>query len=164
MMVRFIVLAFLAFLLSATAIGSDMRSWQGQRARADAFEVVVIRTVGGWRALWLDIGQDAPIPWPENAMGVAVFLGGRTSGGYQAEILGIERRGCLAVVRFRERGPGSGEPVIKMLTAPWAAAIVPSASGPVVFEREGAEERPLAMPASEGARLAQVGEICGSLP
>jgi hypothetical protein len=95
-------------------------------------------------------------------MGVALFSGLKPSGGHAADILGVERRGCLTVVRFSERSPGPDSIVTKILTTPWAVATVAVSEYPVVFERAGGSGGTPLIPLEEASRVAQAKEACGS--
>lgn len=147
-------------LMVGQANAGPAEHWAGIRSNLSEPEVAVVRSESAWQALWSGIGREPPMPLPDGRMAVAVLAGQRPSGGYHVDIRETEVRGCLQIVRYAERGPGSDQAVTKMLTAPWAVALLPVTARPVVFEREGAEERPLRLPAEEGRRLAQLGEIC----
>lgn len=143
---------------------SDKTSWQGSWAPVRAPHIAVARDAEAWQRLWRDwLDSPPPRALPEGSIGAAVFLGPRRTGGHGVEIVGIEPRDCVDVVRFAEHTPAAGAIVTQAFTTPWAIAILPGSSRPIVFERRQAtgDSQPVLL-APEGMRLVQMSEICAA--
>jgi hypothetical protein len=99
----------------------------------------VARTPDDWQALWQRHAPGRPAPAVDftTHMVVAVFLGSRPSGGYQAEITGITTAGEVMVVQWAERRPGPGQVAAQVMTAPSHLVTVPRHAGEVRFEQVG---------------------------
>ena len=97
----------------------------------------VARTPDEWQALWQRHAPGRPAPAVDftTQMVVAVFLGSRPSGGYQAEITGISTDGDVLVVRWAERRPGPGQVAAQVMTSPSHLVTVPRHQGDVRFEK-----------------------------
>jgi VWFA-related protein len=99
----------------------------------------VARTPDEWQALWQRHAPGRPAPTVDltRDMVVAVFLGSRPSGGYQAEITGIRTEGNVLVVQWAERRPAPGQVAAQVMTAPAHLVTVPRYDGDVRFEKVG---------------------------
>jgi len=102
--------------------------------------LAVARDAAAWRALWAEHCANLfpPPPPPEvdfsTHMVVAVFLGTRTSGGYEVAIDECAREGARLVVRARESRPEAGAMLTAALTAPYEFVLVPPAPGTPALE------------------------------
>jgi hypothetical protein len=114
-------------------LNSDMMSG------IDRPQLAVARTPDEWQALWQRHapGRAAPAVDFSRHMVVAVFLGSRPSGGYQAEITRITTDGPLMVVQWAERRPGPGQMAAQVMTSPSHLVTVPRHAGEVRFEQVG---------------------------
>jgi hypothetical protein len=112
-------------------LNSDMMSG------IDRAQQSVVRTADEWQSLWQRHapGRAAPVVDFTGNMVVAVFLGSRPSGGYQAEITGITTDGSVMVVQWAERRPAPGQAAAQVMTSPAHLVIVPRHSGEVRFEK-----------------------------
>ena len=116
-----------------TTINSDMMSG------IDRSEQLVVRTAADWQSLWRRHAPSRPAPTVDftKQMIVAVFLGSRPSGGYQAEITGVRSDGKTLIVQWLERRPGPGQMAAQVMTAPSHIVAVPRHEGEVRFEKSG---------------------------
>ena len=114
-------------------LNSDMMSG------IDRPEQVVARTADEFRSLWQRHAPGRPVPVVDFAkqMILAVFLGSRPSGGYQAEITGITTQGDVMVVQWAERRPGPEQVAAQVMTSPSHLVAVPRSAGEVRFEKVG---------------------------
>lgn len=99
---------------------------------------VVVRTAPEWHQLWrAHTGSDSGRPNVDfgSQMVVGVFLGARTTGGYDVEIAGVELVEGALVVRYTERTPAPGAVLAQVITAPFHLVSVGKFDGPVRFER-----------------------------
>lgn len=114
-------------------LNSDMMSG------IDQPQQIVARTADEFQALWRRHapGRSAPAVDFTKQMVVAVFLGSRPSGGYQAEITGIRTAGDVMVVQWSERRPGPGQVAAQVMTSPSHLVTVPRHQGEVRFEKVG---------------------------
>ncbi|TAJ42066.1 MAG: protease complex subunit PrcB family protein [Reyranella sp.] len=153
---------FMAFAWTSALAQADATMWNGAYAQVRANYVDVARDQAAWETLWRTwVGADPPRSLPVGSMGVAVFIGPRRTGGYDVEVLGIEQRDCLDVVKFVEHVPSQGAFITQAFTMPWTIALLPVSGRPIVFERQGAmADTRLLLPASDGGRLMQMSEIC----
>jgi hypothetical protein len=110
-----------------------------QMSGIDRAEQVVVRSSPEWQALWQRHAAGRPAPAVDftKNMVVAVFLGARSSGGYQVEITGVRTEGPLLVVQWSERQPAPGQMAAQVLTAPAHLVVVPRHAGEVRFEKVG---------------------------
>ena len=111
---------------------------RGPLSHVETARESVARTDAEWTALWKAHAPSAPKPRVDMAgrTVVAVFLGLRPSGGYAAEIVGIDRQADALVVTWRERRPGPDDVASAVLTQPFHVVSVERFSGPVRFARE----------------------------
>lgn len=156
---RFLPLLVCLLAIAPAQAASD-RSWSGIHSNVAELAVRVSRTEADWTALWAEIGRTPPTALPQGKMGVAVFLGFRSSGGFAVRVDAFEDGECLRVVRFAEAPPPPGAAAIKMITFPWTVELLPATEKPVVFEPAAPQSRRSIIPASEGTRLAALSEAC----
>lgn len=102
-------------------------------------EQVVARTADEFQAVWQRHAPGRPVPAVDftTHMVVAVFLGSRSSSGYQAEITGVTTAGPVMVVRWEERRPAPGQVAAMVMTAPSHLVTVAHHEGDVRFEKVG---------------------------
>jgi hypothetical protein len=114
-------------------LNSDMMSG------IDRPQQVVARTSDEFQLLWQRHAPGRPAPAVDFAksMVVAVFLGSRPSGGYQAEITEISTEGNVMVVQWAERRPGPGQLAAQVMTSPSHLVTVSRHQGEVRFEKVG---------------------------
>ncbi|MBI4533234.1 MAG: protease complex subunit PrcB family protein [Candidatus Melainabacteria bacterium] len=103
-------------------------------------ESLVIRDEGDWLALWRRHASNRfPAPSAPNVnfsseMIIAVFSGGRGSGGYAIKVERITDSGTELVVTVGETGPERGNINTMALTQPFHMVQLAKASVPVVFQ------------------------------
>lgn len=97
-------------------------NWNGQTCGVSAPSTRVILTHSQWSALWQDIGAPAPDVDLSKNFAVAVFLGGRRTGGFSVGFREPRRdpSGTL-VVSFKTHEPQGF--AIQMLTRPYAVRL-----------------------------------------
>lgn len=108
-------------------------AWQGDISAVTERWETVARTSDEWRSLWSKVGLPAPDSLSGDRMGVAIFLGARTSGGYAVSLEAPEASGPGLVVPYRETVPGPNDPVGQTPTAPFAIRVVEARPGAVSF-------------------------------
>ncbi|HEY3376445.1 MAG TPA: protease complex subunit PrcB family protein, partial [Armatimonadota bacterium] len=67
-------------------------------------------------------------------MAVGVFIGSRPTGGYAVAITSVERIDDRVTVRYRVSAPQAGQVVTQGVTYPYAIAIIPASTLPVMFQ------------------------------
>lgn len=123
--------------------------FQGTQSQAVAPQPAVIRDRQVWAKLWADnFGATMAVPEVDFAqrMAVAVFMGQRPTGGYSVMITSVERIDDRLVVNFRTRSPQPGDVVTQVITSPYAIAIIPASTLPVVFHDLTAPPAPTMAP------------------
>ena len=105
---------------------------------------VVVRTAADWAALWQrhESGKALPDVDFSREMVLAVAAGSRPTGGWEVDILGVERAADAVVVRYTIRGPQRGQIAASIVTSPFQFVRVPAVDGPVRFERVNPPPRP----------------------
>ena len=119
--------------IQMTTLNSDRMSG------IDRPEQVVARSAVEWQALWQRHAPGRPAPAVDLAkhMVLGVFLGSRSSGGYQVEITGVRMDGNTLVVQWAERSPDAGVVAAQVMTSPSHLVTVPHHKGQVRFEKMG---------------------------
>ena len=114
-----------------TIINSDTMSG------VDRPQQSVARTAAEWQTLWQQHAPGRSLPPVDFAknMVVAVFLGSRPSGGYEAQITGVRLEGGMLVVQWAERRPAPGQTAAQVMTSPAHIATVARHEGQVRFEK-----------------------------
>jgi VWFA-related protein len=126
--------------VAMTTINSD------QMSGIDRPQQSVVRTDAEWQALWKQHAPGRPAPAVDFAknMVVAVFLGSRSSGGFQVQITGVRTDGADLVVEWTERRPGRDQVDAAVMTAPAHIVAVPRRDGNVRFEKVPPPQGPAA--------------------
>src|SRR4029450_3538917 len=102
---------------------------------------VVIRNQDEWNAFWkrhssIDTNPPpAPIIDFDREMVVGLFLGEKSTGGYEAEIVQAERRDSSLYFYYREKGPSPGAMVTQALTQPFHLVRVAKYDNPQIIFR-----------------------------
>jgi hypothetical protein len=104
---------------------------------------LVIRNQDEWNAFWkrhvsIDTNPPpAPIIDFNREMVVGIFLGEKSTGGYQVEIVQAERRDSSVYFYYREKSPPPGAMVIQALTQPFHLVRVAKYDNPqIIFRRD----------------------------
>lgn len=116
-----------------TTINSDLMSG------IDRPQQTVVRTAADWQALWQRhaAGRQPPAVDFAKHMVIGVFLGSRSSSGYQVEITGVRNEGSTLIVQWAERAPAPGLIAAQVMTSPAHLVTVPQHQGEVRFEKVG---------------------------
>jgi hypothetical protein len=94
-----------------------------------------LRTPAEWTEFWRTVRREPPRALdPAREMAVVIHLGGKRTGGFTAEVVRTRVEDGTFVVQFRTTAPEPGMMVTQELTNPWATAIVPRSTLPVVFQ------------------------------
>jgi PrcB C-terminal len=102
---------------------------------------IVVRTPAEWESLWKRHAstQSPPSPAPvidfRAEMVAGVFLGEKSTGGYEVEITKAELKDGSLVIYYLEKNPGSGGAAIQAITQPFHLVKLPKTDAPVVFSR-----------------------------
>jgi PrcB C-terminal len=98
---------------------------KGSRSGVRETSQIVIRNQSEWQTLWKKhVSTDSnpavlpAIPFDKEIV-AAVFLGEKTTGGYDVEIVAAERTPGTFIISYREKRPPSGGIVIQALTQPF---------------------------------------------
>jgi hypothetical protein len=103
---------------------------------------VVIANQAEWEALWKRhrSRQTNPPAAPRVDFSVeivaGVFLGEKSTGGYEVEITRAEQTPAGLNVYYREKSPPAGSMTIQALTQPYHLVTLPKQEGRVLFQRE----------------------------
>jgi len=110
---------------------------KGAESNVDDAKTVVVRDAAAWKKLWQGHAPDRALPAVDfsHEMVVAVFMGSRTTAGYDVTIQGTREEGGALVVAYRETAPARDAMTAQILTAPYHVAAVPARSGDVTFEK-----------------------------
>src|SRR5262245_4048172 len=104
---------------------------------------IVIQTQDQWNSLWkrhssvLAISSPAPQVDFATEMVAVIFLGEKSTGGYDVEITKAERNDSTLYLYYRERSPSWGGLVTQALTQPYHVVKLAKQDVPPVFLREG---------------------------
>lgn len=131
-----LLLVALAFV--AQAAGGPMTDLANdQMSHVDQPRQAVARTAAEWEALWRDHAGAAPRPDVDFAthMVAAVFLGTKTSAGYDVEFIGTRKAGDALVIEWAEKRPAAGTVSAQIITMPARMVLVPKLEGDVRFEK-----------------------------
>ncbi|MBX9582475.1 MAG: protease complex subunit PrcB family protein [Gemmataceae bacterium] len=113
------------------------QTWAGASSPEFKPRHQIVRDPAEWKALWERVHSRQP-PGPAvpevdfgKEMVVAVFAGGRPSGGYGLEVARVERAAGGLTVRVTERTPNPDKMYTQATTAPYVLAVVPKHPGEV---------------------------------
>ena len=139
-MVRVFVLSCVSWLaLAPVAAAQTPRTIEkGDQSNIDDAKQVVVRNATAWRALWQQHSPDRPMPAVDFSKEsvVAVFLGSRTTAGYNVTILSTTEGGGALVVKYREDRPKAGGVTAQVLTFPYHIVAIPKVTATnVKFEK-----------------------------
>jgi len=98
---------------------------------------VTVQDDTAWASLWRAHAGDGLPPSIDfgTQTVLAVFLGTRTSGGFEVEITGVREDGGVTVVQWVEHRPAPGQVAAMIITSPAHIVAVPRVAGEVRFER-----------------------------
>ena len=110
---------------------------KGAASNVDESKTAVVRDAAAWKTLWQGHAPDRDLPAVDfsREMVVAVFLGSRTTSGYDVTIQGTHVDDGKLVVEYRETSPARDAMTAQVITSPFHIAAVPARSGDVRFER-----------------------------
>ena len=116
------------------------KEWKGYHCGYTEPLRVVIYTENQWDEIWKKV-QVLRLPVPElpkidfgKEMVIAVFMGTRSSGGYEIEIKNISKTEKEIVVGVEEKEPSSDSLRTMAVTSPYHLVIVKRSSLPVRFQ------------------------------
>jgi hypothetical protein len=116
-----------------------LREWRGSQSGVAEAGQRVARTQAEWDQLWSrmtanQVPASAPpkVDWKAE-MVVALFMGGRPTGGYGVTIKSVTTGEKEIVVAYEETAPPPDAITIQALTQPYAMAVIKRSSLPVRF-------------------------------
>jgi PrcB C-terminal len=110
---------------------------KGEQSNIDEARQVVVRTDAEWTKLWQQHSAARPRPTVDFAkdMIVGVFMGSRSSAGYNISIVSTFAKDGNVIVQYRESTPRPGTMAAQVLTFPYHLIAIPTAAGEVRFEK-----------------------------
>jgi PrcB C-terminal len=110
---------------------------KGEQSNIDSARQVVIRTEADWMKLWQQHSPDRQRPTVDFAkdMIVGVFMGSRSSAGYNISIVSTFAKDGNVIVQYREATPRPGTMTAQVLTFPYHLVAIPKAAGDVKFDK-----------------------------
>jgi hypothetical protein len=110
---------------------------KGEQSNIDAAKQVVLRTDAEWTKLWQQHSPDRQRPAVDFSkdMIVGVFMGSRSSAGYNISIVSTFAKDGNVLVRYQESTPRPGTMTAQVLTFPYHLVAIPKAAGEVRFEK-----------------------------
>jgi hypothetical protein len=115
---------------------------KGHRSGIGSFTAIVVRSAPEWTALWKKHTSSEPNPPPPPTIDFAnetvagVFLGEQPTGGYEVEIVRIEKDAAAITLSFIEKQPPPGGIVTQALTQPFhIVRFSAQGSGTIAFRR-----------------------------
>jgi protease stability complex PrcB-like protein len=130
----------------AAAFDSAVKQF-GYYSGLQSRERLVIRSAAAWDEMWSTLARNRSpkpaLPAVDFAteMVILTAMGGRSTGGYSIEILGVFEHSDDVFVSVRETSPGSNCIVTQAFTAPVTAVVVPARSGNVLFSEVAVTRR-----------------------
>lgn len=124
----------------ALARSEIVQQWSGQHDGSTTPGTRVLRTADEWNAFWRQVQRGQPAsPDFTRHMVVVISLGEKRTGGFAAEVVGVQHdKNRSVVVQYRELSPQPGMMVTQALTSPWTAVLIPRSSDPVTAQKIGA--------------------------
>lgn len=109
---------------------------KGQDSAVEDARNVTVRSQAEWIKVWRMHNFEKPAPKVDftKDMVVGVFMGGRSSAGFNVEIVGARVEAGKLVVQYREDVPARGTMTAQILTSPYHLVSVPRVDGDVKFE------------------------------
>ena len=106
-------------------------------SQIDVAEQSVARTQAEWAALWRRHSPSAAPPAVDFASRTvaAVFLGSRSTAGFQVEITGTREKGGVVTVLWQEGRPAADAVTAQVLTSPFHIVTIPKPAGDIRFEK-----------------------------
>jgi hypothetical protein len=110
---------------------------KGEQSDIDEARQMVVRTDAEWTKLWQQHSPDRQRPTVDFSkdMIVGVFMGSRSSAGYNISIVSTFAKDGTVLVRYQESTPRPGTMTAQVLTFPYHLVAVPKAAGEVRFEK-----------------------------
>ena len=110
---------------------------QGTQSRVEEARNVVVRSDEEWAKLWRAHAPEKPRPPVDFSrdMVVGVFLGSRSTAGYNISIVSTFAKDGHVLVRYQESMPRPGTMTAQILTFPYHLVAVPKRAGEVNFEK-----------------------------
>jgi PrcB C-terminal len=110
---------------------------KGEQSNIDEARQVVLRTDADWTKLWQQHSPDRQRPAVDFSkdMIVGVFMGSRSSAGYNISIVSTFAKDGNVLVRYQESTPRPGTMTAQVLTFPYHLVAIPKAAGEVRFEK-----------------------------
>jgi hypothetical protein len=110
---------------------------KGEQSNIDAARQVVLRTDAEWTKLWQQHSPDRQRPAVDFSkdMIVGVFMGSRSSAGYNISIVSTFAKDGNVIVQYREATPRPGTMTAQVLTFPYHLVAIPKAAGDVKFDK-----------------------------
>ena len=110
---------------------------KGGQSNIDEAKQVVVRTDAEWTKLWQQHSPDRQRPAVDFAkdMIVGVFMGSRSTAGYNISIVSTFAKDGNVLVRYQESTPRPGTMTAQVLTFPYHLVAIPKAAGEVKFEK-----------------------------
>jgi hypothetical protein len=98
---------------------------------------IVVESTRDWQALFTRHAPGTPPPLVDFAVDVVVgvFAGERPTGGYEVDILAVERHQAQTTVVYQVTAPPRDAIVITVLTSPFHLARLPRQDRPIRFQR-----------------------------
>jgi len=109
------------------------QEWKGAHDGPQSPGTAVGTDANTWNALWRSLGKTPPELDLEKFVAVAVYAGGRPTGGWRVDFSAASRGDDL-VVRWKIVKPGGF--VSQVLTAPWAVQAFPRPKGRLIVEAQ----------------------------
>ena len=101
-------------------------SWSGSQSSVLEVEQRVVTTQPEWQAAWKDIGEPPPTTFEPSMTAAVVFMGQRTTGGFEVNLKGINSSAdgnVVVVCEFHKPAPGEG--VTRGFVHPWLVVLLP---------------------------------------
>jgi PrcB C-terminal len=110
---------------------------KGEQSNVDSARQIVIRTEADWTKLWQQHSPDRQRPTVDFAkdMIVGVFMGSRSTAGYNISIVSTFAKDGNVLVRYQESTPRPGTMTAQVLTFPYHLVAIPKTAGEVKFEK-----------------------------
>jgi len=110
---------------------------KGAASNVDDAKTAVVHDAAAWKKLWQGHSPDRELPAVDfsKEMVVAVFLGSRTTSGYDVTVQSTRVDDGTLVVEYRETSPPRDAMTAQVITSPFHIAAVPARSGDVRFEK-----------------------------